>query len=97
MNLKFMVFRIFRLHQVGLIGNWMRQYMPKRDRCWKIGQLSEINNHTVTLDDMQGSFFVLFLGKETSTKISWCIYFICDCGFRFRDIGDVDRFGKVVQ
>lgn len=51
------------MHQMGLIEKWLRQYLPKRDRCWKVGQLTEVNNHTVNLDDMQGSFFVLFVGR----------------------------------
>lgn len=26
--------------------------------------MTEVNNHTVNMDDMQGSFFVLFLGRH---------------------------------
>lgn len=50
------------MHQVGLIQKWLTKYLPKRDRCWNIGKVAEVNNHTVNLDDMQGCFFVLFLG-----------------------------------
>lgn len=57
------MFRINRLHQVGLIEKWLKDYMPKKDRCWKVGHVTEVNNHTVNIDDMQGCFFVLFLGK----------------------------------
>ncbi|CAG9864021.1 unnamed protein product [Phyllotreta striolata] len=53
---------IKKLHQVGLIQKWLQDYLPKRDRCWKNRHLIEVKNHTVNLDDMQGSFFVLFLG-----------------------------------
>ncbi|GLV41761.1 Ionotropic receptor 93a [Carabus blaptoides fortunei] len=53
---------INRLHQVGLIEKWLKDYMPKKDRCWKVGHVTEVNNHTVNIDDMQGCFFVLFLG-----------------------------------
>ncbi|XP_022920713.2 ionotropic receptor 93a isoform X1 [Onthophagus taurus] len=53
---------IKRLHQVGLIQKWLRDYLPKRDRCYKSRSTSAANNHTVNLDDMQGSFFVLFFG-----------------------------------
>lgn len=57
-------FRIKKLHQVGLIQKWLRDYLPKRDRCWKNNRhVIEVNNHTVNMDDMQGSFFVLFLGN----------------------------------
>ncbi|XP_013141730.1 PREDICTED: glutamate receptor 2 isoform X2 [Papilio polytes] len=54
---------IYRMHKAGLITKWLSNYLPKRDRCWKTTITSqEIDNHTVNLRDMQGSFFVLFLG-----------------------------------
>ncbi|KPI95866.1 Glutamate receptor delta-1 subunit [Papilio xuthus] len=54
---------IYRMHKAGLITKWLSNYLPKRDRCWKTTMASqEIDNHTVNLRDMQGSFFVLFLG-----------------------------------
>ncbi|XP_015840718.1 ionotropic receptor 93a isoform X1 [Tribolium castaneum] len=54
---------IKKLHQVGLIQKWLTDYLPKKDRCWKNNRhIVEVNNHTVNMDDMQGSFFVLFLG-----------------------------------
>ncbi|ENN79417.1 hypothetical protein D910_01947, partial [Dendroctonus ponderosae] len=51
---------IKKLHQVGLIQKWLSDYLPKKDKCWKKKRTIEVNNHTVNLDDMQGSFFVLF-------------------------------------
>lgn len=48
---------------MGLIQKWLASYLPKKDRCWNSGKSSEVQNHTVNMDDMQGSFFVLFLGK----------------------------------
>ncbi|KPJ08640.1 Glutamate receptor 2 [Papilio machaon] len=54
---------IYRMHKAGLITKWLSNYLPKRDRCWKTTIASqEIDNHTVNLRDMQGSYFVLFLG-----------------------------------
>ncbi|KAJ8961600.1 hypothetical protein NQ314_005917, partial [Rhamnusium bicolor] len=53
---------IKKLHQVGLIQKWLQDYLPKKDRCWKNRHIVEVNNHTVNMDDMQGSFFVLFFG-----------------------------------
>nr|WJJ63358.1 ionotropic receptor 93a [Pachyrhinus yasumatsui] len=53
---------IKKLHQVGLIQKWLENYLPKRDRCWKRKRIIEVNNHTVNIDDMQGSFFILFFG-----------------------------------
>lgn len=55
------VFRIERMQQVGLIRKWMSEYQPKRDKCWKSKQ-TDVANHTVNMDDMQGSFIVLLLG-----------------------------------
>ncbi|XP_068617506.1 ionotropic receptor 93a [Battus philenor] len=54
---------IYLMHKAGLITKWLNDYLPKRDRCWKTTTAAqEIDNHTVNLRDMQGSFFVLFLG-----------------------------------
>lgn len=47
-----------------MIDKWLKDYLPKRDRCWNVGTITEVKNHTVNMDDMQGSFFVLFLGKR---------------------------------
>lgn len=58
----FFLYRIKKLHRVGLIQKWLKDYLPKKDRCWKVRHVAEVNNHTVNMDDMQGSFFVLFFG-----------------------------------
>ncbi|XP_034244940.1 ionotropic receptor 93a [Thrips palmi] len=52
---------IRRMQQVGLVEKWLKDYLPKKDRCWSTSSL-EANNHSVNLGDMQGCFFVLFLG-----------------------------------
>lgn len=52
---------IKRMHQMGFIDRWLKEYLPKRDRCWNVGKI-EVSNHTVNLDDMQGSFLVLIIG-----------------------------------
>ncbi|XP_025829003.1 ionotropic receptor 93a isoform X2 [Agrilus planipennis] len=57
-------FQIKRLHQMGLIEKWFKSYLPKKNRCFKTRRFTEVTNHTVSLDDMQGSFFVLLLGKK---------------------------------
>lgn len=60
----FDICRLDRMHKAGLITRWLNAYLPKRDRCWKTSAMAqEVNNHTVNLSDMQGSFFVLFMGK----------------------------------
>ncbi|KAL0269534.1 UNVERIFIED_CONTAM: hypothetical protein PYX00_007235 [Menopon gallinae] len=54
---------IKRIHRVGLIYKWLEDYLPKKDKCWSTNRMSEVTSHTVNMSDMQGSFFVLFLGK----------------------------------
>ncbi|KAL7015643.1 hypothetical protein ACKWTF_016567 [Chironomus riparius] len=51
-----------RLHQMGLIQRWIKEYLPRKDRCTKQSSIIEVLNHIVTTDDMQGSFLVLILG-----------------------------------
>lgn len=53
---------IKHLHQMGFIDLWIKEYLPKKDRCWSVKKNSEVENHTVNLRDMQGCFIVLLLG-----------------------------------
>lgn len=52
------------MHQVGLIHKWTGDYWPKKDRCSYSAKANAVKNHTVNLNDMQGSFFVLFMGES---------------------------------
>nr|XP_018916090.1 PREDICTED: glutamate receptor ionotropic, delta-1 [Bemisia tabaci] len=54
--------RIRRMHQMGLIHKWITDALPKKDRCWSKSVVNEVTKHSVNLDDMQGCFFLLFLG-----------------------------------
>ncbi|XP_063220916.1 ionotropic receptor 93a-like isoform X2 [Bacillus rossius redtenbacheri] len=55
--------QIQRMHKVGLISKWLRQYLPAKDRCSAVTkQTAEVVTHVVNLDDLQGSFFLLALG-----------------------------------
>lgn len=54
---------IDRLHQMGFINRWLNEYLPRRDRCSTIGQMVEVSNHTVNLEDMHGGFLVLLIGS----------------------------------
>jgi glutamate receptor, ionotropic, invertebrate len=51
-----------RLHQMGFIQRWFKEYLPLRNRCSKTRNNLEATNHIVNLDDMQGSFLVLLMG-----------------------------------
>lgn len=58
------------MHRVGLISKWLTDSLPQKDQCWTNTQMGlTITNHKVNLDDMQGSFIVLLLGKFTHIKI----------------------------
>ncbi|CAB3254947.1 unnamed protein product [Arctia plantaginis] len=64
-----------RMHKSGLIIRWLNAYLPKRHRCWKTSSVAqEVNNHTVNLSDMQGSFFVLFMGFFLASTVLLCEY-----------------------
>ncbi|KAJ1521518.1 hypothetical protein ONE63_003181 [Megalurothrips usitatus] len=67
---------IRRMQQVGLLEKWLRDYLPKKDRCWTSSVL-EVNNHSVNLGDMQGSFFVLFFGFLLAGALV-----LAECGWR---------------
>ncbi|KAK4883102.1 hypothetical protein RN001_006421 [Aquatica leii] len=73
---------INRLHQVGLIEKWYQNYLPKKDRCFKVSRITEVTNHTVNLDDMQGSFFVLLLGFVLA--FMWLLCEIIYNSYQFR-------------
>ncbi|EEB18389.1 glutamate receptor delta-1 subunit precursor, putative [Pediculus humanus corporis] len=66
---------IRRIHRVGLIYKWLQDYLPKKDKCWSTNRLTEVTSHTVNMRDMQGSFFVLFLGIILSTILILTEYF----------------------
>jgi len=52
------------MQQAGLMDLWLKSAMPRRDRCWVTPQslATEVNSHSVNLDDMHGSFIVLGMG-----------------------------------
>lgn len=50
------------LHQMGFVDLWLKEYLPKKDKCWTIKKGTEVENHTVDLRDMQGCFLVLVFG-----------------------------------
>lgn len=69
---------ITRLHQMGLIQRWIKEYMPPKDRCSKQSSVIEVINHTVNMDDMQGCFLVLLFGFG-----SGFFFFFCECILRY--------------
>lgn len=70
---------IKRLHQSGFIERWLKEYLPRRDRCWRSSNIIEVENHTVTVDDMQGSFLVLSIGFAGGF-----FFFLIECMWRYQ-------------
>lgn len=55
--------RIYRLQQMGFLEKWHQLYLPAMDKCSGKNAVKQITNHKVDLDDMQGCFLILLLGK----------------------------------
>lgn len=79
---------ITRLHQVGLISRWIKEYLPKKDRCSKENTMNEVDNHTVNLDDMQGCFILLLFGFAAGFFF-FLLEFCLNYYFRRREDRDV--------
>lgn len=73
---------------MGLIQKWLEDYLPKKDRCWKKQNTLEVNNHTVNLDDMQGSFFVLLIGNKINNSNLQSILFLIIYRFLYCPAGN---------
>ncbi|KAK0094418.1 hypothetical protein PV326_010921 [Microctonus aethiopoides] len=60
--------QIKRMFEAGLIDKWIERWMPVKDQCSTSGAANrETDNHKVNLHDMQGIFFILFLGYIIGT------------------------------
>lgn len=47
----------------GLMNKWITEKMPMKDKCWEApGSNQAVNKRKVNVTDMQGIFFVLFIG-----------------------------------
>lgn len=68
---------IKNLHQMGFIQLWLKEYLPKKDRCWAKKDKNQDENHTVNLTDMQGCFIVLLIG----VFCSWLLIAIECCWY----------------
>ncbi|XP_047486802.1 LOW QUALITY PROTEIN: ionotropic receptor 93a-like [Penaeus chinensis] len=61
----------------GLIQKWKQDYWPKKDKCSSTAYGGGDATRTVSLSDMQGSFFLLFLGFVLAAVV-----ISCECIFR---------------
>ncbi|XP_076678250.1 ionotropic receptor 93a-like [Andrena cerasifolii] len=54
---------LHRMHESGLMHKWISERMPMKDKCWEVaGSNQAVNKRKVNVADMQGIFFVLFIG-----------------------------------
>lgn len=54
----------------GLIQKWKQDYWPKKNKCSTTAYGGGDATRTVSLSDMQGSFFLLFLGMCVAVSVS---------------------------
>lgn len=56
--------RLHRMLESGLMNKWISERMPVKDKCWEVpGNSQAVNKRKVNVADMQGIFFVLFIGN----------------------------------
>ncbi|XP_066991910.2 ionotropic receptor 93a [Anabrus simplex] len=63
------------MYQVGLLEKWLKDYLPQKDQCSIAATSMDAAIHTVNLNDMQGSFILLFLGIFVATILILGEYF----------------------
>nr|XP_034179469.1 ionotropic receptor 93a-like isoform X2 [Osmia lignaria]XP_034179470.1 ionotropic receptor 93a-like isoform X2 [Osmia lignaria] len=58
---------LHRMQESGLMNKWISERMPMKDKCWEVpGSNQAVNKRKVNVADMQGIFFVLFMGVTLS-------------------------------
>lgn len=65
---------ITRLHQMGLIERWMKEYLPPKDRCSKQSSVIEVINHTVNEENCKKNkdLFNLFQYLQCRSTSTTC-------------------------
>ncbi|CAK9824580.1 Ionotropic receptor 93a [Anthophora retusa] len=64
---------LHRMHESGLMNKWISERMPMKDKCWEIpGNNQAVNKRKVNVTDMQGIFFVLFMGITLAFFFLFC-------------------------
>nr|XP_033341070.1 ionotropic receptor 93a-like [Megalopta genalis] len=65
-----------RMLESGLMHKWITERMPIKDKCWEIGSSNQVvNERKVNVADMQGIFFVLFMGVTMSFFFLFCEFY----------------------
>lgn len=64
---------LHRMHESGLMHKWFSEKMPMKDKCWEVpGNNQAVNKRKVNVADMQGIFFVLFMGITGAILLLCC-------------------------
>nr|XP_031847480.1 ionotropic receptor 93a-like [Nomia melanderi] len=65
-----------RMLESGLMHKWITEKMPIKDKCWEIASNNQVvNERKVNVADMQGIFFVLFMGVTLSLFFLLCEFY----------------------
>jgi len=54
------------MHESGLMNKWISEQIPTKNKCSYSSANQAVNERKVNIADMQGIFFVLFMGKYAS-------------------------------
>lgn len=55
--------RLHRMHESGLMNKWIGEQIPMKDKCSDSTANQGVEERKVNVADMQGIFFVLFMGN----------------------------------
>lgn len=61
------------MHESGLMNKWITEQIPTKDKCSESVANQGVEERKVNVADMQGIFFVLFMGNE---------FFVCSTAIR---------------
>ncbi|XP_016772034.2 ionotropic receptor 93a isoform X5 [Apis mellifera] len=67
---------LHRMLESGLMNKWITEKMPMKDKCWEApGSNQMVNKRKVNVTDMQGIFFVLFIGITLAFFFLFCEFY----------------------
>ncbi|XP_053999997.1 ionotropic receptor 93a [Hylaeus anthracinus] len=67
---------LHRMHESGLMHKWITERMPMKDKCWEaLGSSQTVIKRKVNVADMQGIFFVLFMGATLALFLLLCEFY----------------------
>ncbi|XP_012536819.1 ionotropic receptor 93a isoform X2 [Monomorium pharaonis] len=63
---------LHRMHESGLMNKWITEQIPMKDKCSDSLSNQAVTERKVNVADMQGIFFVLFMGVTGSILLLCC-------------------------